>query len=331
MPTLRRVAAIVLSFVGPLGIGHIVLGRRLRGIAWLLAPMALLLAFGFAYPSLGARFGWTRSLAIFTFAMLLAWAASFADLLRLHEERGHTPIWEILVFAVVGFVLPLVISIAIRAVVLEAFVIPTTSMEPTVLANDRIFADKRERVPRYGEVVVFDSPEHPEQLLVKRVIAMPGDALEVRGGRPFINGWPVPSCALGTVTLGGSTGALEIEFLGGASYLVFYDSSPAPAHAGPLYAAQDGVLVLGDNRNNSGDSRVWHGGRDGNVHASAIRGRALFVWARTSPDDDARFGIDLATPLLPTALAAVRPELDKCLASRPSETTPSAPATASER
>ena len=124
---------------------------------------------------------------------------------------------------------------------------------------------------------------------------------------------------------------LEIEFLGDASYLVFYDATPAPMHAGPLYAAKDGVLVLGDNRNNSADSRAWFGGRDGNVHASALRGSALFVWARTSADDDARFGIDLSTPELPSALAAVRPQLAACLASRPRETTPSARAMASAR
>jgi len=322
MPRLRRVAAIVLSFVGPLGIGQFVLGRRLRGIVWLAAPMVVLLAFGFAFPSLGAKIGWTKSLATLTFVMLVAWAASFVDLLRIRDERAVS-IGQIILFAMGGFVVPLGISIAVRAAVLESFVIPTSSMEPTVLSGDRIFADKRDRAPRYGEVVVFESPEHPEQLLVKRVIAMPGDTLEVRSGRPFVDGWPVPSCALGTVTLGGSTGALEIEFLGDASYLVFYDGTPTPMHAGPLYAAKDGVLVLGDNRNNSGDSRSWFGGRDGNVHASSLRGSALFVWARTSAEDDARFGIDLGTPELPSSLAAVRPQLAACLASRPSVTRPS--------
>jgi signal peptidase I len=331
MAQLRRVAAIVLSFIGPLGIGHFVLGRRVRGIVWLAAPMAFLLAFGFVFPSLGARIGWSKAVSIVTFAMLLAWTASFVDLLRFDDEAEATPLWQIIAFGVVGFATPLAISVVIRAEVLDSFVIPTSSMEPTVLVGDRIFADKREHTLRYGEVIVFASPEHPEQLLVKRVIALPGDSLEVRSGHPVIDGWEVPSCALGTVTLDGSTGALELEFLGDASYLVFYDSSPTPIHAGPLYAAKDGVLVLGDNRNNSADSRSWFGGRDGNVHASALHGSALFVWARTSREDDARFGIDLSTPELPSSLGAVRPQLATCLASRPSVTTPSARATASGR
>jgi signal peptidase I len=318
---LRRVAAVVLAFVGPLGIGHLVLGHRLRGIVWLAAPMLLLLLFGFTFPSLGASIGWARSLGILCGVMLLVWGASFADLLRIRDER-HVPVWQIAVFIVVGLSLPFAVSVAVRTLVLESFVIPTSSMEPTVLAGDRIFADKRQRAPRYGEVVVFESPERAGQLLVKRVIAMPGDSLEVRAGRPYVNGWPVPSCPLGTVTLDGATGDLEIEFLGDASYLVFYDATPAAMHAGPLWAATDGVLVLGDNRNNSADSRSWFAGRDGNVHASALRGRALFVWLRPSTSDDTSFGIDLSRPILPAALASVRPELAKCLAARPDATPP---------
>jgi signal peptidase I len=327
---LRRVAAIVLSFIGPLGIGHFVMGRRVRGIVWLVVPMALLLVYGFVFPSLGAKVGWNKAVAILAFAMLLAWCASLVDLFRV-EDESDTPAWQIVLFGVVGFAIPLAISVVVRAEILDSFVIPTSSMEPTVLAGDRIFADKREHTLHYGEVIVFASPERPDQLLVKRVIALPGDSLEVRSGHPFVDGWQVPSCPLGTVTLDGSTGALEVEFLGDASYLVFYDATPTPMHAGPLYAAKDGVLVLGDNRNNSADSRSWFGGRDGNVHASSLRGAALFVWARTSHEDDTRFGVDLSTPELPSSLGAVRPQLAACLASRPSETIPSARATASAR
>jgi signal peptidase I len=158
---------------------------------------------------------------------------------------------------------------------------------------------------------------------VKRIMALPNDILEMKSGRPYVNGWKVPSCPLGTVTLDEVTGDLEVEFLGDASYLVFYDASHPPAlHAGPLYAAPDGVLVLGDDRNDSADSRVWHSGLDGNVHASALRGRALFVWLRESRADERHFGMDLDSIQLPSSLAAVKPALAACLASKPDATPP---------
>jgi hypothetical protein len=159
-------------------------------------------------------------------------------------------------------------------------------------------------------------------MLVKRVIAMPNDVLEMKQGRPEVNGWRVPSCIVGTVTLDDATGELDVEFLGDASYLVFYDGASPGAHAGPLYASPDGVLVLGDDRMSSADSRTWHHGIDGNVASSALRGRALFVWLRTSPIDTRHFGIGLAGIVLPATLAHLQPEVDHCLATRPNATPP---------
>ena len=152
--------------------------------------------------------------------------------------------------------------------------------------------------------------------------ARPHDVLEMKQGRPSINGWAVPSCPLGRVTLDDANGDLEVEFLGDASYLVFYDASAPVGHAGPLYAADDGVLVLGDDRNDSADSRAWHGGRDGNVHPSAVRGRALFVWLRHNPSDAAHFGVDLGRIALPSTLDRLAPDVAKCLAVRPNATPP---------
>jgi signal peptidase I len=259
--------------------------------------------------------------------MLAAWGASVGDLFVLRGDRDAVPIWQMALFFLAGLVAPVATTLVLRAIVLESLLVPTASMEPAVLAGDHLFADRRAfshgGSARYGDVIVFASPEHPDQLLVKRVVARPGDSLEVKRGHPFVNGWAVPSCSLGSVTLDNKAGELEVEFLGDASYLVFYDTTPAPTHAGPLWAANDAVLVLGDNRNDSADSRAWFGGRDGNVHASAVRGRALFVWFRASEDDDARFGVDLAHPALPAVARALRPQLDACLAARPVATPPS--------
>lgn len=283
---------------------------------WLGVAMGGLVAFGALMPRLGRSIGWGWAATLPLLAMGVAWIFSVIDLFFVREGE-RVPLWQTLAFVFAGLVAPIAASTFLRAFAIESLVVPTRSMEPTVLADDRLFADKRDRKARYGDVIVFASPEN-QQLLVKRVVARPGDALEMKRGKPWINGWPIPSCSLGIVTLGEANGELVVEFLGDASYLVFYDAlAPVAMHAGPLYASDDSVLVLGDDRNDSADSRVWKGGRDGNVHASALRGRALFVWMRTSPIDGARFGVGLDRLVLPTSLAVARSKLDECLANRP--------------
>jgi hypothetical protein len=152
---------------------------------------------------------------------------------------------------------------------------------------------------------------------VKRVVALPGDSLETNGTKAKINGWPIPSCRVGASAFG----EVHVEFLGDATYLVLRDDEYF-THAGPLYAAKDAVLVLGDNRRSSADSRFWNQGRDGNVKLSSIFGHPLFVWRRPSPEETERFGIDLTRPILPSSLAHLQPMLDECLAHRPTMTTP---------
>jgi len=315
----RKLVAIVLALFGPWGVGHFHLGRRILAGVWLAIPSLGLMALGALVPVIGPRFGWGVAVVLPVALMVGAWLASFIDLLRLPDSLAlKVPVWQTVGFFVLGLAAPVVASAFVRVLVLEAFVVPTQSMQPTVLAGDRIFASKSDRRARYGDVIVFKSPEHPDQMLVKRVMAMPNDVLELQRGRPFINGWKVPSCTVGNVTLDGESGELDVEFLGEASYLVFYDSAvPVAQHAGPLYASSDGVLVLGDDRNDSADSRTWHGGLDGNVSKSALRGRALFVWLRLNPSDDRRFGIDLSGVALPSSLEAVRPDVDRCLAAPP--------------
>ncbi len=314
----RKLVALVLAFVGPWGIGQFHLGRRARGLVWLATPMIALVVFGILVPRIGARLGWGWAVAIPLIAAFAAWFLSIADLIVLEDEGAAVPVWQTISFALLGFVAPGLASYVVRAIALESFVVPTGSMEPTILPDDHFFIDKRDRTPRYGEVIVFASPANPNDILVKRVVALAGDSLETTGGRAKINGWPIPSCEIGD--------GIEVEFLGDAAYLVTQASSYS-LHAGPLYAAKDSVLVLGDNRGASADSRAWNGGRDGNVRASSIRGRALFVWNRTRAGETDRFGIDLGRAVLPSSSWRLKPALDECLAHRPSVTTPPAPVT----
>jgi signal peptidase I len=242
----------------------------------------------------------------------------------------------------------LAVALLLRAVVVEAFKIPSGSMLPTLQIGDHIFVNKflygpkipivDTRVfdhmpPHRGDIIVFPHPVpalSPDDL-IKRVIALPGDVLEVESGHAIINGWRVPSCPVGTYTVsedsfGASVGELFVEYLEGTAYLAFYDRDHTPQRQGP-YPVQPGeVWVMGDNRHHSADSRAWPnsaGGLGRGVPFGNIKGRAMFVWAPLS-----RMFVSLEnTPVLPNG--APQPLVDaiaSCLANRPSpdQTTPPA-------
>jgi signal peptidase I len=235
-----------------------------------------------------------------------------------------------------------------RAFVVEAFKIPSGAMIPTILIGDHIFISKsaygpaipfthhrlwNNLPPKRGDVVVFAFPEHPEQDFIKRVVALPGDVLTTKTGHPLLNGWPIPSCRVGRWSYADydspetqHDGDLFVEFLGDESYLAFYDQAvgPYPEEQGPYFVKPGEFWVLGDNRNNSHDSRMWYRGRGGGVPYDHLRGRGLFVWLSMSEDGVvwSRQGLAIHKPTLPDSAASLRGALDDCLKKRPAQTLP---------
>jgi signal peptidase I len=261
------------------------------------------------------------------------------------------------------------VALLLRAFVVEAFKIPSGSMIPTLMVGDHIFVNKftygplipwtDQRLfprlpPSRGDVMVFKFPENKEQDFIKRTIAAPGDTLEAINGRPILNGWLVPHCYVGPYRYEGRQAELFLEFLGDKSYFTLYDTNPdeaicvdnddcAPGLScrsglcgmlqGPFKVAADEVWVMGDNRNNSHDSRSWRGGLGAGVPFENIKGRAMFVWMSFGPGggiaQDRLFVNVMGRPKLPGAHeASLQAGLDKCLRERPplSETTPPPPA-----
>jgi signal peptidase I len=246
----------------------------------------------------------------------------------------------------------ILVALLLRAVVVEAFKIPSGSMKPTLQINDHIFVSKFSygpkvpllgtRIfpslpPKRGDVIVFEypdtNPNNERQDYIKRVMAVPGDTLEADSGHPIINGWRVPSCKVGKYVdqdpsgFGQHGGDLYVEYLEDTAYLALYDDHHFPQRQGPYTVAPDEVWVMGDNRHNSLDSRAWQrrgGGIGAGVPYDNIKGRAMIVWFPAS-----RMLVNvMGKPILPAgAPEELTRGIERCLAQQPpaADTVPPAP------
>lgn len=151
---------------------------------------------------------------------------------------------------------PLAVAIALGLLVRAAvhiYAIPSESMAPTLTTGDQILVTRYLRsVPQRGDVIVFESLTVPGELMVKRVIAAPGDLIDSRLGRVRISGYTVPEPYVLRIA---ATGAVPAQVIPADSY-----------------------FVMGDNREDSSDSRSW-----GVVPRARIVGRArLVLWSSSS-------------------------------------------------
>lgn len=126
------------------------------------------------------------------------------------------------------------------------YLVPSSSMEPTLMVNDHLVAYSSSHYSR-GDVVVVRDPDSPDGYLVKRLVGLPGDIVEVANGRLIVNG----------------VGIQEP-----------YLKEPIGYHLGPTPVGADEVFLLGDNRNYSDDSHIWKRG----VPESAIVGSVRYIY-----------------------------------------------------
>ncbi|MGI6684739.1 MAG: signal peptidase I [Bacillota bacterium] len=142
------------------------------------------------------------------------------------------------------------ITFIIKFYFLDNRIIPTSSMYPTIYAGDMVFVNKlvyRFSVPQRGDIIVFEPHEEvSKDDLIKRIIALPGETVEIKDHQVFINGE-----------------AIEEPYLNEAPQYDF----------GPVEVPKEHLFVLGDNRNMSFDSHRWP---DPFLEISSVKGKAFF-------------------------------------------------------
>ena len=196
-----------------------------------------------------------------------------------------------------SLVVAFLIFLVIRAFVVEAFQIPTSSMENTLLVGDFLLVNKSVygtripgtdyRLPAFaeptrGDVVVFNPPHEPNKNYVKRLIGQPGDTLEMRDKNVFLNGSPLYEPYVQFIDRRGDMEHRDMRWQ--SNHLIASASSryrPTRDNWGPIVVPRERFFVLGDNRDNSEDSRYW-----GFVRRDAIRGQPWFVYYSIDPSEE---------------------------------------------
>lgn len=161
-----------------------------------------------------------------------------------------------------------VLALFVRTFVFQAFKIPTGSMQENLLIGDHLLVNKMlfhgdglgfgpSREVERGDVVVFKFPEEPERDFIKRVVGLPGETLEIGRQQVLVDGEPLPE-GYTTFVHGGQPGMRE------------------------YHVPEGHYFVLGDNRDNSHDSRFW-----GPLPADHVKGKGLFIyWSYGAPREE---------------------------------------------
>ncbi len=282
----RPLLAASMSLALP-GFGQLYNGQLNRAIwlflivALLLGPVLMAIALGLAGRwMMGALLaGLLATLGTWLFAIVDAWRGA-----RRRTDFVARP-WQTsglyaLVLALCGLVAIPALTGWMRARQVESFRVPSTSMEPGIMHGDLLFADKRYNCPgckgavQRGDIAIFSYPNDRTVYYIKRIVALPGDHVELRGHELFVNGvttlQPAPAGA-------GQRDTAVTEGIGERRWQVTWGSSAPPGGDGgrsiDLTVPPGHVWVLGDRRESSVDSRQF-----GPVALPDVVGRAHQVW-----------------------------------------------------
>lgn len=186
-----------------------------------------------------------------------------------------------------SIVVAVILALFVRTFVFQAFKIPTGSMKPNLLVGDHLLVNKfifaptasaleRALLPmrpiQRGDIIVFKFPEDPSRDFIKRTVGLPGDTVELKNQTVFVNGQPLAEP--------------YAHYLLPPADDTQADGFDLRRKYGPVTVPDGHYFMMGDNRDDSQDSRFW-----GFLPQSYVKGRALFIyWSFDVPDDGSSAG-----------------------------------------
>lgn len=266
----RPLLALFLSLLTP-GLGQLYNGQLKKAVMFYLGGLLLLATIGFS--GLFSTFkGMLIALTVAIGFLLFAVIDALYSAIKLKEITIKKYTRWYLYLAII-LVQVFVVSPSIRSLMLpfKAYRMPAGSMSPTMVVGDHFLVDTKryeKEYPKRGDIVIFMYPVDPSKDFIKRVIGLPGDTVEIRNKVVFINDQPQKE-----------------------EYVKYTDQRILPAsvsprdNMGPMVVPPHSLFMMGDNRDESYDSRFWKF-----VETSSLKGKALYIyWSK----DRNRIGMDI--------------------------------------
>ncbi len=244
------------SLIAP-ALGHIYVGKPLRGLTILIIAFLLLIVCGWsgASKSLWAFYS-TQAIYFLTILMLAADAAFIARKSKDYKLKRYNK-WYIYIASLITILFFINVFMANRGSIVgfDNHRNVSRNMAPTLLAGDFIATDTRQylvgNTPKRGEIISFKYPNEPSIIYVKRVIGLPGEYISINKGVLYINGKKIPEPYVDSTKT----------------------QQPFSQNMDKKEIPVGHVFVLGDNRDNSNDSRFW-----GMLPIKNITGRVTLIW-----------------------------------------------------